>query len=654
MKKLLLLALAIPAIVFGQSYPSPTFNSIILQNPLTPANGGTGATSSTGTGSVVLSNSPSLANPTITGSLTATGLVTLPSLAAQAANTVLANATGSTANVVAFAMPTCTAATCALSYTPGTGFTTNSAINAATLGGATFAAPGNIGTGTPGSGAFTTLSANTPAAGSNSTNVATTAFVRNMFGIFTPQMFVANAGSGGDDSSAINQAIAAAVSNTGPTTGLVYLPPPSSGYYNICSSTLILPSSTTGAAISLRIEGPSGGGAPIRILPGCASPPQSVMTVPINQSANSNNRFHLNNITLDGYCLAYHNLDIEYAVGFSASNSVFRNVAQAPTTGGSLDGGSNIYIKGGYEMDFSTNNRMENVNDAGHLCYTSASTLPYYNLDMNGTDSYFTNMIGIDAYVANFYNGNGGDNHMRGAHGWGYVSDPNYSVNLVPQYNFITLGPEDLNNTIADGPKNAGWWLRGLGGTTSNARITNSVMYNVIGNATSVIMDSGITGALVNGVTVLGGSVGNVITQSGSANITTNVYGNPGATYDTGLQTNFTTGTSLTSNANANVTSISLPAGVWDVWGVVVFNPASNTTVGNLVAGANTTSAMFGANGTFSNLNTPFTTGAVQRFQSPPSRMSFASTTTVYLVAQATFGVSTMTADGYIFARRAD
>ncbi|MEB2545188.1 hypothetical protein [Burkholderia cenocepacia] len=67
MKKLLLAALFAPALAFGQSYPSPTFNSLTLQTPLSPANGGTGVTSATGTGSVVLSTSPTIASPTFSG-----------------------------------------------------------------------------------------------------------------------------------------------------------------------------------------------------------------------------------------------------------------------------------------------------------------------------------------------------------------------------------------------------------------------------------------------------------------------------------------------------------------------------------------------------------------------------------------------------------
>ncbi|WP_157661683.1 hypothetical protein [Burkholderia ubonensis] len=113
-----------------------------------------------------------------------------------------------------------------------------------------------------------------------------------------------------------------------------------------------------------------------------------------------------------------------------------------------------------------------------------------------------------------------------------------------------------------------------------------------------------------------------------------------------------TTGTSLTNNTNANVTSISLTAGDWEVSGVVVFNPAGGTTVNNLVAGVSTTSATFGAAGTFSNLACSFTTGSIQRFMAPTVRVNVSTTMTVYLVAQAGFGASTMTADGYLRARR--
>ena len=81
---------------------------------------------------------------------------------------------------------TCTSASSAVTWTGGS-FGCNTAINASTLGGATFAAPGPIGSTTPGTGAFTTLTANTAVRGTNTTQVATTAFVQQE-GLHYPQV----------------------------------------------------------------------------------------------------------------------------------------------------------------------------------------------------------------------------------------------------------------------------------------------------------------------------------------------------------------------------------------------------------------------------------------------------------------------------------
>lgn len=160
MKKLFAIVIAglFSSLAFAQTFPSPTFNSLTLQNPLPVSSGGTGASSSTGSGSLVLSTAPTVSNPTVTGAFTATGLVKTTDLATQAANTILANATSSAASPTAFSVPSCSTSSSALGWTSGTGFVCNTGINASTLGGATFAAPGSIGSGTPGSAAFTTLS----------------------------------------------------------------------------------------------------------------------------------------------------------------------------------------------------------------------------------------------------------------------------------------------------------------------------------------------------------------------------------------------------------------------------------------------------------------------------------------------------------------
>lgn len=109
--------------------------------------------SSTGStaGQAIVSTGPS--------SAPAWSTVTAGTLSPVAANTVIANATGSTASPTAKALPSCSTSASALLYTTSSGFSCNTAVNAAQLGGATFSAPGAIGGTTPAAGAFTTLNA---------------------------------------------------------------------------------------------------------------------------------------------------------------------------------------------------------------------------------------------------------------------------------------------------------------------------------------------------------------------------------------------------------------------------------------------------------------------------------------------------------------
>lgn len=145
--------------------PTITGGSITgLASPLSVASGGTSTNAAGGTALDNITGFVSTGFLTRTGAgayafQSATNGITLGNLAQAGANTVLANATGGTANVTAFAVPSCSTSASALNWTSGTGLTCNTAVNAAQLGGATFAAPGAIGSGTPGTGAFTALSA---------------------------------------------------------------------------------------------------------------------------------------------------------------------------------------------------------------------------------------------------------------------------------------------------------------------------------------------------------------------------------------------------------------------------------------------------------------------------------------------------------------
>jgi hypothetical protein len=117
-------------------------------------------------------------------------------------------------------------------------------------------------------------------------------------------------------------------------------------------------------------------------------------------------------------------------------------------------------------------------------------------------------------------------------------------------------------------------------------------------------------------------------------------------------------GVSLTNNTTANITSISLTAGDWDVTGYVTFQPAGTTTVQSLIAGISLTSATTGSvvsptlDSPTTRMVASWTTGNAQSVPTPKAIINVSSTTTVYLVALANFGVSTLTAGGVITARR--
>jgi hypothetical protein len=119
---------------------------------------------------------------------------------------------------------------------------------------------------------------------------------------------------------------------------------------------------------------------------------------------------------------------------------------------------------------------------------------------------------------------------------------------------------------------------------------------------------------------------------------------------------NTASGVALTTATTANVTSISLTAGDWDVTGAVAFvNTGGTTSISAQIAGISLTSA------TFTPIPSGFGQASLQNTAAVipgsnmslmPTRISVATTTTVYLIAQSTFTVSTMTANGFIRARR--
>jgi hypothetical protein len=110
----------------------------------------------------------------------------------------------------------------------------------------------------------------------------------------------------------------------------------------------------------------------------------------------------------------------------------------------------------------------------------------------------------------------------------------------------------------------------------------------------------------------------------------------------------------LASTTAANVTSISLTAGDWDVFGNVSFISQVATVAASFACWISTTSATLPDIALVTAVSGYTHTGVADPFSAgvPTKRISINGTTTVYLSAEADFAAGTMKACGVIQARR--
>jgi hypothetical protein len=106
----------------------------------------------------------------------------------------------------------------------------------------------------------------------------------------------------------------------------------------------------------------------------------------------------------------------------------------------------------------------------------------------------------------------------------------------------------------------------------------------------------------------------------------------------------------LVAASLANIASISLTAGDWDVSGGIVII-GSAAVIANAAGGVSATSATLGPVGTYFQYADASLASAIG-MACPTVRLSVAATTTVYLIAYAGFATGTATASGLIHARR--
>ena len=191
------------------------------------------------------------------------------------------------------------------------------------------------------------------------------------------------------------------------------------------------------------------------------------------------------------------------------------------------------------------------------------------------------------------------------------------------------------------------------------------------------------------GYVVTSDTTGSLLLKTGASDTTAVTIGsNQSATFAGALtpsQTNGLVGTTTNNNANAGsvgevvsssvavgsavalttasgaftgktITSISLTAGDWDVFGVVGINNAATTnftaSAGGINTVADTLNSAYEEETRFAYGAAGFVPNNVFSFAFPTTRVSIASTTTYYLIGYASFSISTATAFGRITARR--
>lgn len=113
----------------------------------------------------------------------------------------------------------------------------------------------------------------------------------------------------------------------------------------------------------------------------------------------------------------------------------------------------------------------------------------------------------------------------------------------------------------------------------------------------------------------------------------------------------------LTSGMTSNVFLISnaIPSGDWDLYGTVIFDANGSTTSSSLIAGLSLVSATLptpAADNNYNAMNITFTAGQQCVLPVGPIRANSSSAQHIFLVAQATFAISTMSVYGCLTGRR--
>lgn len=141
------------------------------------------------------------------------------------------------------------------------------------------------------------------------------------------------------------------------------------------------------------------------------------------------------------------------------------------------------------------------------------------------------------------------------------------------------------------------------------------------------------------------------LNQPNIVGVTANTPAAAGSVGESPTPTNLTN-VALTNGVTANVSSISLGPGIYFVQAIVQVVPTGTTVISNVNVGVSTVSATQGALGSFTAQASGAPAGFSQTPASPFVRVPLGATTTVFAVVNASFSVSTCTANGFLSVLR--
>lgn len=223
----------------------------------------------------------------------------------------------------------------------------------------------------------------------------------------------------------------------------------------------------------------------------------------------------------------------------------------------------------------------------------------------------------------------------------GSGTGPEKGIVIGPDDNGVNDGTLVVGNRVS-GAAQDGVYVNGAG--VSNATVQGNHIQDCGGYGVKII--SGATGTLIQANRYKNNTSGQ-LADSGTGTINRDPTGD--VAVGEYVESVVTGGgaVALTSGTSANVTSISLTAGDWDVDGTVV----TNANVTSLQGAVNTVSATLPATGTAGSVRLIASLSGTNVLPTGTRRLSLSATTTVYLVVNAAF-TGSVSAYGSIRARR--